>query len=87
MLPGTNIMIFRNISAEMFGENIGVFLLKLLHFLKKMITTLVFQKNAHFFAENCQKSQKIVIITSNPGISYSPMLSKGTPQALSSSIG
>jgi hypothetical protein len=28
-----------------------------------------------------------VIITSNPGISYSPMLSKGTPQALSSSIG
>jgi hypothetical protein len=28
--------------------------------------TLVFDKNANFFAENCQKSQKIVIITSTP---------------------
>jgi hypothetical protein len=28
--------------------------------------TLVFEKNANFFAENCQKSQKIVIITSTP---------------------
>jgi hypothetical protein len=27
---------------------------------------LVFEKNANFFAENCQKSQKIVIITSTP---------------------
>jgi hypothetical protein len=26
-----------------------------------------FEKNANFFAENCQKSQKIVIITSTPG--------------------
>jgi hypothetical protein len=32
-----------------------------------MIITLVFEKNANFFAENCQKSQKIVIITSTPG--------------------
>jgi hypothetical protein len=29
--------------------------------------TLVFEKNANFFAENCQNSQKIVIITSIPG--------------------
>jgi hypothetical protein len=29
-----------------------------------MIITLVFEKNAKFFAENCQKEQKIVIITS-----------------------
>jgi hypothetical protein len=28
---------------------------------------LVFEKNANFFAENCQKSHKIVIITSTPG--------------------
>jgi hypothetical protein len=28
-----------------------------------VIITLVFEKNANFFAENCQKSQKIVIIT------------------------
>jgi hypothetical protein len=30
------------------------------------MVTLVFDKNANFFAENCQKSQKIVIITSTP---------------------
>jgi hypothetical protein len=29
-----------------------------------LIVTLVFDKNANFFAENCWKSQKIVIITS-----------------------
>jgi hypothetical protein len=32
-----------------------------------MIITLVFKKNAKFFAENWEKSQKIVIITSTPG--------------------
>jgi hypothetical protein len=33
---------------------------------KNFIITLVFEKNSYFFAENCQKSQKIVIITSVP---------------------
>jgi hypothetical protein len=37
-------------------------------FAKIVIITLVFEKNAIFFAENCQKSQKIVIITSVPVI-------------------
>jgi hypothetical protein len=32
-----------------------------------LIITLVFKKNAIFFAENWEKSQKIVIITSTPG--------------------
>jgi hypothetical protein len=32
-----------------------------------MIITLVFEKNANSFAENWEKSQKIVIITSTPG--------------------
>jgi hypothetical protein len=32
-----------------------------------LIITLVFEKNANVFAENCRKSQKIVIITSTPG--------------------
>jgi hypothetical protein len=32
-----------------------------------LIITLFFEKNANCFAENCQKSQKIVIITSTPG--------------------
>jgi uncharacterized protein YwgA len=34
---------------------------------KNLILTLVFEKNANFFAENKQKLQKIVIITSTPG--------------------
>jgi hypothetical protein len=33
---------------------------------KKLILTLVFKKNANFFAGNWEKSQKIVIITSTP---------------------
>jgi hypothetical protein len=33
-----------------------------------MIITLVFEKNANFFAENWEKMQKIVIITSTPGV-------------------
>jgi hypothetical protein len=33
---------------------------------KIVITALVFEKNVNFFAENCQKSQKIVIIASTP---------------------
>jgi hypothetical protein len=36
-------------------------------FCKNLSITLVFEKNAIFFAENCRKSQKIVIITSTPG--------------------
>jgi hypothetical protein len=44
---------------------------------KFLIITLVFEKNANFFAKNCQKSQKIVIITSTPdGGSLLPRLSK-----------
>jgi hypothetical protein len=35
-------------------------------FCKKFIITLVSEKNANHFAENWQKSQKIVIITSAP---------------------
>jgi hypothetical protein len=34
---------------------------------KILIIKLIFEKNANFFAENCRKSQKIVIITSTPG--------------------
>jgi hypothetical protein len=47
------------------------FALTTVSFCKKIvIITLVFEKNANFFAENCQKLQKIVIITSTPGIDY-----------------
>jgi hypothetical protein len=33
---------------------------------KILIITLVFEKNANFFAKNCRKSQKIVTITLTP---------------------
>jgi hypothetical protein len=35
-------------------------------FCKILVITLVFEKNANFFAENWQKSQKIVFVTSTP---------------------
>jgi hypothetical protein len=34
---------------------------------KIWFVTLVFDKKGNFFAENCRKLQKIVIITSTPG--------------------
>jgi hypothetical protein len=37
---------------------------------ENVIITLVFEKNAIFFAENSQKSPKIVIITSTPGVNF-----------------
>jgi hypothetical protein len=38
-------------------------------FSKNLIIALVFEKNAaNFFAENCRKSQKIVIIASTPAL-------------------
>jgi hypothetical protein len=49
-------------------QKIGAFLLKtkLCKLCKIWIITLVFEKNANIFAENWQKSPKIVIITSTP---------------------
>jgi hypothetical protein len=62
---------FLNIFAEFFGEKIGVFDSKnKANSCKKLIITLVFEKNAIFFAENCLKSQKNVIITSTPGVDF-----------------
>jgi hypothetical protein len=37
---------------------------------KILIIALFFEKNAIFFAENCRKSPKIVIITSTPGVKF-----------------
>jgi hypothetical protein len=44
---------------------------------KNLIITLVFVKNANFFAENWEKSQKMVIITSSPGHPGLGSISKG----------
>jgi hypothetical protein len=57
-------MIFKNIFAEKFSAKNWRFWLKTKgNFQEKVIITLVFKKNANFFAENCRKSQKIVIIS------------------------
>jgi hypothetical protein len=60
-------MIFKIFFAKKFSENIGFFAQSTASFCKNLIITLVFEKNANFFAANWQKSQKIVIITSSPG--------------------
>jgi hypothetical protein len=57
---------FLNIFAEKFGEKFGVFTQNKAKVCKILIITLVFEKNANFFAENCRKSPKILIITSTP---------------------
>jgi hypothetical protein len=58
---------FLNIFAEKIGEKTGVFVSNKAKLFKNVIISLVFEKNANFCAENCRKSQKIVIITSIPG--------------------
>jgi hypothetical protein len=48
-----------------FAKN-GVLAQTTVSFCKNLIIALVFEKNANFFAEHWQKSQKIVLITSTP---------------------
>jgi hypothetical protein len=70
-------MIIYKFSPKNFCPKIGVFCAQNKDKLyKKWIITLVFGKNANVFAENWQKSQKIVIITSTLGQSaghFSPI--------------
>jgi hypothetical protein len=58
---------FLNIFAEKFSKKLEFLTQNKAKLCKILIITLVYEKNANFFAENCQKSQKIVIITSTPG--------------------
>jgi hypothetical protein len=62
---------FKNIFAEKFSEKSPFLTQNKAKLCKILIVTLVFEKNANFFAENCQKSQKIVIITSTPAVCFS----------------
>jgi hypothetical protein len=66
MCPGTDVIILKIFLPKNFGEKIGVFDSKQSQILKKMIVTLGFEKNANFFAENCLKSPKIVIVNIGP---------------------
>jgi hypothetical protein len=56
--PRTDVVIFLNIFAEKFSEKIGVFDSKQSQILKKTILTLVFKKNANFFAKNLEKIEE-----------------------------
>jgi hypothetical protein len=62
----TDVMIFKIFSPENLAKILAFFAQTTVRFCKNMIITLVFEKNANFFDENWQKSQKIVIITSTP---------------------
>jgi hypothetical protein len=65
--PGTDVMIFKIFSPKNSAKKLAFLTQNKGKLCKILIITLVFEKNANFFAENCQKSQKIVIITSTPG--------------------
>jgi hypothetical protein len=62
-LPGTDVMIFFN-SQKNWRKKLALLTHTKGNFAEKVIITLVFEKNAIFFAENCPKSYKIVIIAS-----------------------
>jgi hypothetical protein len=58
---------FQNIFAKKFGKKLAFITQNKAKLCKNLIMTLVFEKNANFFAKNGRKSHKIVIITSTPG--------------------
>jgi hypothetical protein len=65
-VPGTDVVILKIFSPKNFAKRLAFFAQNKAKLCKNYIITLVFEKNANFFAENWQKSQKIVIITSTP---------------------
>jgi hypothetical protein len=64
--PGTNVMIFKKILAKKLAKLFAFFAQTAASFCKNLTIALVFEKNANCFAENWQKSQKVVIISSTP---------------------
>jgi hypothetical protein len=67
IIAGTNVMILKIFSPKNLAKMLAIFAQTTASFCKNLIITLVFEKNANFFAKNWQKSQKFVIITSTPG--------------------
>jgi hypothetical protein len=65
---GLDVMIFKIFSPKNSAKELAFLTRNKGKLCKILIITLVFEKNAIFFAENCRKSQKIVIITSTPGL-------------------
>jgi hypothetical protein len=62
-----DVMILKNIFAEKIAKKLAFLTKNKAKLFKIMIITLVFEKNANFFAKNCQKSQKIVTVILTPG--------------------
>jgi hypothetical protein len=69
-------MIFKIFWPKNLAKNWRFLLKTKLNYAKIVIIILVFDKNANFLAENWQKSQKIVIITSTPGIVFACLFSQ-----------
>jgi hypothetical protein len=65
--PGNDVMIFKIFLPKNSAKKLAFLTQIKAKLCKILVITLVFEKNAIFFAENCRKSQKIVIITSTPG--------------------
>jgi hypothetical protein len=65
-------MILKMFSTKNMSKILAFFAQTTVTFCKNLIITLVLEKNANFFAENWQKSQNIVIITSTSGVGSEP---------------
>jgi hypothetical protein len=65
---GTDVMIFKIFSPKNSAKKLAFLTQNKAKLCKILIITLIFEKNAKIFAENWQKSQKIVIITSTPAL-------------------
>jgi hypothetical protein len=63
---GTDVMILKIFSPKNSEKKLGFLTRNKAKLCNILIITLVFEKTPNFSAENCRKSQKIVIITSTP---------------------
>jgi hypothetical protein len=59
-------MILKIVSPKNFAKKLAFFDSNKAKFWKKIDHNIGFWEKRHFFAENCRKSQKIVMITSTP---------------------
>jgi Ni,Fe-hydrogenase III small subunit len=64
---GTDVKILKIFSPKISANKLAFLTQNKAKLCKILILTLVFEKNANFFAENWRKSPKIVIITATPG--------------------
>jgi hypothetical protein len=68
--PGTDVIILEKFLTKNFAKILAFITQNKAILCEDLIVTLVFEKNAIFFAKNWEKSQKIVIVTSTPGVYF-----------------